>query len=110
MILKVAKMLSTTQIIEMYEIVQNEMDFNGGLREELLAENDFDFSKYIPVMSGKGIDGRWALLNIDKNSNGEILLWDTDQAGYIDDVFENLEIFINTSIAKAKDDNPLRLT
>lgn len=104
------KMLSPSEIIEMYEIVQNEMDFNDGLREELLAENDFDYSKYIPVMSGEGIDGRWALLNIDKNSKGEILLWDTNQAGYIDDVFENLEIFINTSIARARDNNPLRLT
>ena len=104
------KILSPTQIIEMYEIVQNEMDFNNGLREELLAENGFDFSKYIPVMSGKGEDGRWALLNINNNSKGEILLWDTDQAGFIDDVFENLETFINTSIARARDNNPLRLT
>ena len=104
------KMLSPSEIIEMYEIVQNEMDFVDGLREELLAENGLDFSKYIPVMSGKGDDGRWALLNIDKNSKGEIVLWDTDQAGYIDDVFENLETFINTSIARARDNNPLRLT
>jgi hypothetical protein len=104
------KMLAPAEIIELYDIVQDEMDFSDGLREEILEEDGLDFSKYIPVMAGDGQDGCWALLNIDKESKGEILYWDTEQAGHIEDVFNNLNTFILKSLSRAKQENPLRLT
>jgi hypothetical protein len=101
------KMLAPKEIIECYEIVQNEMDFNDGVRELLLEEDQLDFSNHIPVMAGKGHDGRWVLLNME---NGKILYWDTDQSAYCDDMYENLEAFILDSIDRAKHNNPMRLT
>ncbi len=104
------KMLSPKQIIEFYDVVQNEMDFTDGLREEIKIEDGIDFSKYIPVMAGEGQDGCWALLNLDKKNNGQILYWDTDQSGDLESTFKNLEEFILSSFSRAKDNNPLRLT
>jgi hypothetical protein len=104
------KMLSPIEIIELYEFVQEEIDFTKGLRKEILEEDGLDFSKFIPVMAGDGQDGCWALLNIDKDSKGEILYWDTDQAGYVGDIFQNIETFILESLSRAKQNNPLRLT
>lgn len=104
------RMLSPKEIIELYETVQGEMDFANEISDWLLEEKGLDFSKYIPVMAGKGTDGCWALLNISEDSKGEILYWDTDQAADVDAVFENIETFILQSISRAKQNNPLRLT
>jgi len=106
------KMLSPAKIIELYDVVQGEMDFyeDYGIRELVLEEDGLDFSRDIHVMAGDGLDGCWALLNVGENSNGEILYWDTDQSGYVGDIFPNLEAFILEAIARAKLNNPLRLT
>ena len=103
-------MLPPKKILELYDVVQSEMDFADGLREEILEEDELDFADYIPVMAGEGEDGCWALLNVGADSNGEIMYWDTDQAGVIDYEFENLEEFILQSLAKAKQGDYLRLT
>lgn len=104
------KMLSPKQIIEFYDVVQNEMDFNDDFREEIEEKDGIDFSKYIPVMAGEGQDGCWALLNLDKKNNGQILYWDADQPGDLGSTFKNLEEFILSSFSRAKVHDPLRLT
>jgi hypothetical protein len=104
------KMLSPQEIINYYEIVQNEMDFYDGLREEILEEDNLDFSKYIPVMAGEGVDGCWALLYIGEDSTGKIMYWDADQAGYLEDEFDSLEDFIGYVIKQTMKGDPVRLT
>jgi hypothetical protein len=105
----VTRMLSPAEVIELYEVVQDEMDFSDDLRDMLLEEG-VDLSKYIPVMAGAGMDGCWALLNIGEDSKGEIMYWDTDQPGFTDDIYDSLGAFIQQSIDRAKENNPLRLT
>jgi hypothetical protein len=105
----VTRMLSPAEVIDLHEAVQAEMDFSDGLRETLLAEG-VDLSRYIPVMAGAGMDGCWALLNINEDSKGEIMYWDTDQPGFTDDIYDNLGSFIHESIDRAKENDPLRLT
>jgi hypothetical protein len=103
-------MLSPEKIMECYDIVQGEMDFSDGLREEIEDEDGIDFSKFIPVMAGEGQDGRWALLNLSKKDYGQILYWDTDQAGYLKWTYKNLDEFILASFSGAREGKPLRLT
>ncbi len=105
-----AKMLSPKEIISSYDIIQDEMDFNDGLREDILEEDGVDFYKFIPVMAGKGVDGAWALLDLSEENNGQILYWDTDEAGDIESTFENLEEFILELFERSRTDDPLPLT
>lgn len=104
------RMLSPDEVIDYYDLIDCEMDFHDGLREELLKDG-FDFSVYIPVMAGDGIDGCWALLKTGPDSKGEILYWDTDQAGYVQDFNDNLDAFIMECITRVmSDEEPLPLT
>ncbi len=105
-----AKMLSPQEIITSYDIIQDDMDFNDGLREDMLEEDGVDFYKFIPVMAGKGVDGAWALLDLSEENNGQILHWDTDQPGDIESTFENLEAFISELFERSRTDEPLPLT
>jgi hypothetical protein len=103
------RVLSPNEVIELFDHVQSEMDFASGLREMLLSEDGIDFSQLIPVMSGHGIDGKWALLDIS-SSEGRVFLWDTDQAGYFEDIFDNLPTLIVYLLEKAQTEDPPRLT
>lgn len=101
------RMLAPEEVIRFYDLVQDEMDFNDELRDDILEEDNLDFYRFIPVMAGEGTDGCWVLLNLD---TGKVLLWDTDQPGDMDGMYDNLETFILDSIDSAQKGEPIRLT
>lgn len=103
------RILEPEEVLKLYENVQGQMDFADGLREEIQEEDGIDFSKFIPVMAGAGTDGYWGLLDLSSEA-GQILYWDNDQAGYMEDVFPDLACFVAYLLDKAKTDNPPRLT
>lgn len=105
------RVLPPDEAAHLHELVQSEMDFHDGLREEILEEDGLDFAKLIPVMTGESRDGMWGLWDTSSES-GRIVYWDTDQAGDLEWTFPNLASFIASLLATARDPacEPPRLT
>ena len=105
----VLKILSARRVVELYRCVQHEIECGQDAMERWTGDRGPDLSAWIPVMAGEGLDGCWALLDTS-HAGGRIMYWDTDQSGFVDDVYPNLASFFSMLLERASGDSPLRLT